>query len=73
MKCFALFSLLAFVLAVALVGRTEASFCPCDLSKKEQVCGSNGVTYKNRCEFECTQRDYRKLGRKLDVQKIGPC
>ncbi|XP_016932156.3 agrin [Drosophila suzukii] len=60
------------LLVTLFVGSTEASFCPCNLRKAE-VCGSNGVTYKNRCEFECSQREYKKLGRILNVRKQGPC
>lgn len=75
MKSLNLFALLLVVFAVFLghLGQSEASFCPCDLKVKGQVCGSNGVTFVNRCEFDCTQRDYKKLGRNLNIQKMGPC
>ncbi|XP_022225950.1 agrin-like [Drosophila obscura] len=74
MKCFALISILALVLASMCLAPAEASFCPCNLkTEKTEVCGSNGVTYKNRCEFECTQRDYKKLGRVLNIRNSGPC
>lgn len=72
MKSFSLFAVLLLVLA-AFATLTQASFCPCDLSQKGQICGSNGITYKNRCEFECTQKDYKKLGRTLNIAKTGPC
>ncbi|XP_037712182.1 uncharacterized protein LOC119548739 [Drosophila subpulchrella] len=73
MKCQALLVLLALLITL-LAGSSEGSFCPCDLKTKgTEVCGSNGVTYKNRCEFECTQRDYKKLGRTLNIQKDGSC
>ncbi|XP_016980772.1 uncharacterized protein LOC108045842 [Drosophila rhopaloa] len=71
MKCLALMVFLC-LLAILFSGATEASYCPCNLLKAE-VCGSNGVTYKNRCFFECTQRVYRKLGRILNVRKVGSC
>ncbi|XP_017105446.1 uncharacterized protein [Drosophila bipectinata] len=70
MKCL---SLVLVVLACLFVAFSEASYCPCDLSQKGEICGSNGVTYKNRCEFECTQREYRKLGRALNLRKLGRC
>uniref|UniRef100_A0A1B0A4G7 Kazal-like domain-containing protein n=1 Tax=Glossina pallidipes TaxID=7398 RepID=A0A1B0A4G7_GLOPL len=49
------------------------ALCDCNFKTKEEICGSNGVTYKNRCEFECTQRDYKKLQRQLNVAKMGHC
>ncbi|EDV99367.1 agrin [Drosophila grimshawi] len=73
MKSLNLFALVVLVLAAIWLGQTEASFCPCNLREKGQVCGSNGVTYVNRCEFECTQRDYKKLGRALNIRNMGPC
>ncbi|XP_017152773.1 uncharacterized protein LOC108162508 [Drosophila miranda] len=74
MKYSALISILVLVLASMCLAPAAASFCPCDLKTvKTEVCGSNGVTYKNRCEFECTQRDYKKLGRNLNIRKEGPC
>ncbi|KAM8717563.1 hypothetical protein ACLKA7_004285 [Drosophila subpalustris] len=75
MKSLKFFALLLFVCCVILgqSGQSEASFCPCNLKEKGQVCGSNGVTFVNRCEFECTQRDYKKLGRTLNIRNLGPC
>lgn len=64
---------LVLVTIAAFVGLTQAAFCPCDLSNKDKICGSNGVTYKNRCEFECTQREYNKLGRTLNIKQVGAC
>ncbi|XP_060666513.1 uncharacterized protein LOC133850042 [Drosophila sulfurigaster albostrigata] len=75
MRSLNLFALLLLVLAIFLghLGQSEASFCPCNLKEKGKVCGSNGVTYTNRCEFECTQRDYKKLGRTLNIRSMGDC
>ncbi|ALC39347.1 CG42486 [Drosophila busckii] len=73
MKCLAFCALLLFVLAAFSWTPAEGSFCPCNLGEKGQVCGTNGVTYKNRCEFECTQRDYKKLNRQLNIKNMGPC
>ncbi|XP_034475200.1 uncharacterized protein LOC117782259 [Drosophila innubila] len=72
MKSLNLFALLLFI-CVVFLGQSEASYCPCNLKEKGQVCGSNGVTFVNRCEFECTQRDYKKLGRTLNIKNLGPC
>ncbi|XP_052853173.1 serine protease inhibitor Kazal-type 13 [Drosophila gunungcola] len=71
MKCQVLVALLG--LSLILFGAsTEASYCPCNLLKAE-VCGTNGVTYKNRCFFECTQREYKRLGRNLNIRRLGSC
>ncbi|XP_017032754.1 uncharacterized protein [Drosophila kikkawai] len=73
MKSLALVVLLAFLVTL-LTGSSEASYCPCDLkTKATEICGTNGVTYKNRCEFECTQREHKKLGRILSIRKEGQC
>ncbi|EDV33215.1 uncharacterized protein Dana_GF21605 [Drosophila ananassae] len=73
MKCLTLVLVLLAMLASLFVTSSEASYCPCDLSQKGEICGSNGVTYKNRCEFDCTQREYRKLGRTLNFKSSGSC
>lgn len=73
MKLFAVIFCIFLTIFAAFVGMSEAAFCPCNLTNKEMVCGSNGVTYKNRCEFECTQREYTKLGRTLNVRNVGAC
>ncbi|EDW75863.1 uncharacterized protein Dwil_GK15162 [Drosophila willistoni] len=73
MKYFTIVSVIALIMAMMMLSPVEGSFCPCNLKEKGEVCGSNGVTYKNRCEFDCTQRDYKKLGRKLNIQKMGTC
>lgn len=73
MKFLSLFVFVFLTIAAGLMGLSEAAFCPCDLTNKEMICGSNGVTYKNRCEFECTQREYKKLGRTLNIKSVGAC
>lgn len=66
---------LAFVVIVLVYApQTEAAQCDCNFAEKgAEVCGSNGVTYINRCEFACLARDYMKLGRRLAVAKEGKC
>ncbi|XP_017062261.1 chymotrypsin inhibitor-like [Drosophila ficusphila] len=71
MKWLFLVALLGLLVAL-FGGSAEATYCPCNLMKAE-VCGTNGITYKNRCLFECTQRMYRKLGRTLNIRKQGSC
>lgn len=41
--------------------------------KKEKICGSNGITYVNRYEFERSQEFYKKLRRRLEMVNEGPC
>ncbi|XP_017062260.1 uncharacterized protein LOC108102107 [Drosophila ficusphila] len=73
MKCLVFVVLLGLLIAI-FAGSSEGNLCTCDLKTKSmEVCGSNGVTYKNRCEFECTQRDYKKLGRTLNIRSMGSC
>ncbi|XP_017065416.2 uncharacterized protein LOC108104065 [Drosophila eugracilis] len=73
MKCLGLLVLLG-LLVTLFAGYSEAALCTCDLKTKgSEVCGSNGVTYKNRCEFECTQRELKKLGRTLNIRNTGVC
>lgn len=55
------------------VSISEASFCSCTTKVKEKICGTNGVTYDSRCEFECAQAEYVRLTRKLGVKNMGPC
>ncbi|XP_037961160.1 uncharacterized protein LOC119690219 [Teleopsis dalmanni] len=74
MKYFAFCTVFLLIVAVFILD-ADASYCPCDLSQKGQskVCGSNGVTYANRCEFECAQKEYTVLKRKLNIAKMGQC
>ncbi|XP_075151061.1 uncharacterized protein LOC142225168 [Haematobia irritans] len=48
-------------------------YCPCNLRFWDPVCATNGITYVNRCEFECTERAYAILGRRIFVIRKGPC
>lgn len=41
--------------------------------KKEKICGSNGITYVNRYEFEKSQDFYKKLRRSLEMVNEGAC
>ncbi|XP_059220679.1 ovomucoid [Stomoxys calcitrans] len=51
---------------------TSATLCPCPRNY-DPVCGSNSVTYSNRCEFDCTRRDMERSGRSLGMARAGPC
>lgn len=66
---------LVFVVIVLVYAQqTEAAKCDCNFAEKgAEVCGSNGVTYINRCEFACLARDFMKLGLRLIVAKEGKC
>lgn len=65
--------ILSIFLLFLLLQYSKANLCNCDLTIQDMVCGSNSITYRNRCEFECTQREYMKLGRILKLQKNGHC
>ncbi|XP_037882139.1 serine protease inhibitor Kazal-type 9-like [Glossina fuscipes] len=73
MKVFSIFLLLILTITLFMSIAQAQALCDCNFKTKEEICGSNGVTYKNRCEFECTQRDYKKLQRTLNVAKMGHC
>ncbi|XP_055915888.1 agrin-like [Eupeodes corollae] len=73
MKFLKLASVFVLVITLVLVAPIQGTFCPCEVGGQGQVCGSNKVTYNSRCEFDCTQRQYRQLGKTLNIAKIGPC
>lgn len=65
--------ILAIVLAIfALSAQPSAAFCPCPRNY-DPVCGSNSVTYSNRCEFDCSRREVERSGRSLSLLRSGPC
>lgn len=67
MKAFIVMVIVA--LAAAVLADEDDSprcFCPRLYSP---VCGSNGRTYANRCEFDCVQ----KVERSLTVAHAGTC
>merc|ERR1711875_125282 len=45
---------------------------PCTKIRKP-VCGSDGVTYANKCVFEIAQCEAKKVGKKLTLKNNGPC
>ncbi|KAM7353275.1 ovomucoid-like [Cochliomyia hominivorax] len=48
------------------------AICPCPRNY-DPVCGSNSVTYPNRCEFDCSRREVERSGRSLSLLRSGPC
>lgn len=58
------------VIAAALIAAvsTEPKPCICTL-EFQPVCGSNGVTYGNKCQFSCAQRDNPALS----IRTSGEC
>ncbi|XP_005175386.1 serine protease inhibitor Kazal-type 2 [Musca domestica] len=66
--------ILALVLAICAFNTQPASaeLCPCPRNY-DPVCGSNLVTYSNRCEFECSKREVERSGRSLGLARSGPC
>ncbi|XP_075154053.1 serine protease inhibitor Kazal-type 1-like [Haematobia irritans] len=51
---------------------TSGELCPCPRNY-DPVCGTNSVTYSNRCEFTCSKREEERRGRSLDMARAGPC
>lgn len=52
--------------------QTKEAYCPCGRNY-DPVCGSNSITYSNRCEFDCSKRQVEHGGRSLSLIRSGPC
>ncbi|XP_033173904.1 serine protease inhibitor Kazal-type 2 [Drosophila mauritiana] len=52
--------------------KVDKPFCPCPRNY-EPVCGSNLVTYPNRCEFDCVRRNVERQGRSMGLLRDGTC
>ncbi|XP_017032753.2 serine protease inhibitor Kazal-type 1 [Drosophila kikkawai] len=50
----------------------KKDFCPCPRNY-EPVCGTNRITYPNRCEFDCQSRSAARQGRSLGLLRTGTC
>ena len=79
MKLNAIISLLLLLLAletfaIVVVDSSEDNYplCPC-YRMYMPVCGNNGVTYDNPCEFECARKYLAKKGTKIAIAYNGFC
>ncbi|XP_034475199.1 protease inhibitor 2 [Drosophila innubila] len=77
MKLLSLLLALCLLLGAYVSGHPEDKssgrpLCPCPRNM-EPVCGSNDVTYSNRCLFECEQRSMERSGRSLKLLRTGEC
>ncbi|XP_016980770.1 serine protease inhibitor Kazal-type 1 [Drosophila rhopaloa] len=79
MKFLSILLALCLILAIAVLPirsdddvEAKNEFCPCPRSF-DPVCGSNLVTYPNRCEFDCKRRNVERQGRSLGLLRSGTC
>lgn len=55
-----------------IVDYSDEKECGCD-SVVEYVCGDNGVTYKNKCEFFCAQNKLVKEDKIIAIAHESQC
>ncbi|XP_063365232.1 serine protease inhibitor Kazal-type 1-like [Cydia amplana] len=73
MKLILVFSLLTvLVSAFEDIPPPSTPSCPCARIYMP-LCASNGVTYNNKCEFECAQRNLANTGVQIGVIRHGRC
>ncbi|XP_073961581.1 protease inhibitor 2-like isoform X2 [Choristoneura fumiferana] len=75
MKLLLVLSLSLLALASAYQETPWLSSCPCGRIYVP-LCGSDGLTYNNRCEFDCRASQLRKIlgvDNNIFVKKTGRC
>ncbi|KAM8717561.1 hypothetical protein ACLKA7_004284 [Drosophila subpalustris] len=50
--------------------KADTPLCPCPRNM-DPVCGSNNVSYQNRCLFDCARRHLERSGRSLQLLRSG--
>ncbi|XP_055915889.1 leech-derived tryptase inhibitor C-like [Eupeodes corollae] len=70
MKYFGLFVAI-FVAVISLISSSEAA-CPCPRNY-QPVCGSDSVTYSNKCLLDCASEEMGRQGRSMRMLKMGSC
>lgn len=65
-----LFVIIGIVLIVThfAAAAEDADFCVCT-REYNPICASNGVTYSNRCYYDCEKKKNKDLG----IQFMGDC
>uniref|UniRef100_A0A1L8DP32 Putative kazal-type serine protease inhibitor-like protein n=1 Tax=Nyssomyia neivai TaxID=330878 RepID=A0A1L8DP32_9DIPT len=61
---------LALICTFCTIEAQEKVSCPCPRIYLP-VCGSDDVTYSNKCEFECVAKSAK--GRSLSIKREGRC
>lgn len=48
------------------------TICPCGRNY-DPVCGTNLISYSNRCLLNCARRELARSGRSMDLLRQGNC
>lgn len=80
MKLLSLLLALCLILVLALADDQvdpdaepiHKAICPCGRNY-EPVCGTNLISYPNRCLLECARRKLARSGRSMDLLRMGNC
>ncbi|KAL7740333.1 hypothetical protein ACLKA6_018774 [Drosophila palustris] len=72
MKLLSLLLALCLLFGAFVNAEEGTPLCPCPRNM-DPVCGSNNVSYQNRCLFDCARRHLERSGRSLQLLRSGNC
>ncbi|XP_032584726.1 serine protease inhibitor dipetalogastin-like [Drosophila mojavensis] len=72
MRLCALIAVCLLALLSLSTAEDQSEICACTRNF-ELVCGSDGITYPNPCELNCSARRAARHGSPLTLVKAGPC